>query len=52
MNIIGSGSDIGMKFSYKAQPSPDGIAQGFILGKDSVTDVDSTLKLFIFYPIT
>ncbi len=28
-NLLGNGSDIGMKFKYKTQSSPDGIAQAF-----------------------
>jgi len=43
--LLGSGSDIGMKFSYKAQPSPDGIAQAFILGKDFIGDDAACLIL-------
>jgi len=43
--LLGSGSDIGMKFSYKVQPSPDGLAQAFILGKDFIGDDDSCLIL-------
>jgi glucose-1-phosphate thymidylyltransferase len=34
-----------MKFSYKAQPSPDGIAQAFILGRDFIGDEDVCLIL-------
>ena len=43
--LLDSGSDIGMKFSYKAQPSPDGIAQAFILGRDFIGDEDVCLIL-------
>jgi glucose-1-phosphate thymidylyltransferase len=34
--LLGDGSDIGMKFEYIVQPSPDGLAQAFILGKDFI----------------
>lgn len=34
--LLGDGSDIGCKFSYKGQPSPDGLAQAFILGEDFI----------------
>ena len=32
--VLGDGSDIGMKFSYVIQPSPDGLAQAFLLGEE------------------
>jgi glucose-1-phosphate thymidylyltransferase len=32
--LLGDGSDLGMNFKYVAQPSPDGLAQAFILGKN------------------
>jgi len=35
-NLLGDGSDIGMKFHYEAQPSPDGLAQAFIIGKEFI----------------
>ena len=34
--LLGDGSDIGMRFEYIVQPSPDGLAQAFILGKDFI----------------
>lgn len=34
--LLGNGNDIGMKFDYVPQPSPDGLAQSFILGKDFI----------------
>ena len=49
--LLGNGSDIGMKFEYVVQPSPDGLAQAFILGKEFVKDEDVCLILGdnIFY---
>jgi len=43
--LLGSGSDIGMQFDYIAQPSPDGLAQAFILGKDFIGDDNVCLVL-------
>jgi len=43
--LLGSGVDIGIKFSYVVQPSPDGLAQAFILGKDFIGDDDACLIL-------
>ncbi len=34
--VLGDGSNLGIKFSYKEQPSPDGLAQAFILGKEFI----------------
>jgi len=43
--LLGDGSEIGMKFEYIPQPSPDGLAQAFILGKDFIGDDDACLIL-------
>jgi len=43
--LLGNGSDIGMKFSYTIQPSPDGIAQAFILGRDFIGNENVCLIL-------
>jgi glucose-1-phosphate thymidylyltransferase len=36
--LLGDGSEIGMNFSYTVQPSPDGLAQAFILGEEFIGD--------------
>jgi len=49
--LLGTGEDLGMKFQYKVQPSPDGLAQAFILGEEFIGDDDVCLVLGdnIFY---
>ncbi len=49
--LLGSGEDLGLKFSYVEQPSPDGLAQAFILGKDFIGEDSACLVLGdnIFY---
>ncbi len=49
--LLGDGSRIGCKFTYKVQPSPDGLAQAFILGEDFIGDDKVALILGdnIFY---
>ena len=36
--LLGDGSNYGIKLSYKVQPSPDGLAQAFILGEEFIGD--------------
>ena len=43
--LLGDGSEIGMKFDYIVQPSPDGLAQAFILGKEFIGDDNVCLIL-------
>ncbi len=43
--LLGDGSDYGVRFTYAEQPSPDGIAQAFIIGKDFIGDDSACLVL-------
>ena len=36
-NLLGDGRSLGLNFSYKEQPSPDGLAQAFILGEEFIS---------------
>ncbi len=36
--LLGDGSEFGVRFSYKVQPSPDGLAQAFLLGEEFIGD--------------
>ena len=49
--LLGDGSQFGINLSYKVQPSPDGLAQAFILGEDFIGDDEVCLVLGdnIFY---
>jgi glucose-1-phosphate thymidylyltransferase len=49
--LLGDGSDLGVRFFYVEQPSPDGLAQAFILGEEFIGDDDVCLVLGdnIFY---
>lgn len=43
--LLGDGSEIGMTFSYIVQPTPDGLAQAFLLGEKFIGDDDVCLVL-------
>ena len=43
--LLGDGSDYGVNFSYAEQPSPDGLAQAFVIGKDFIGDDSVCLVL-------
>lgn len=43
--LLGDGSDYGVNFSYAVQPSPDGLAQAFIIGSEFIGDDAACLVL-------
>ena len=49
--LLGSGADLGIQLTYKEQPSPDGLAQAFIIGEDFIGNDNVCLVLGdnIFY---
>ena len=50
-NLLGNGSNLGIRFEYVVQPNPDGLAQAFILGEEFLDGDDACLVLGdnIFY---
>ncbi|MCW8900376.1 MAG: glucose-1-phosphate thymidylyltransferase RfbA [Gammaproteobacteria bacterium] len=51
INLLGSGNQWGMNFTYEVQPNPDGLAQAFIIGKEFIGNDNVSLVLGdnIFY---
>jgi len=43
--LLGSGEELGLKFSYAEQPSPDGLAQAFVIGADFIGSDAAALVL-------
>ena len=50
-DLLGDGSHFGVRLSYAVQPSPDGLAQAFLIGKDFIGDDECSMILGdnIFY---
>lgn len=44
-HLLGDGSDYGVRFTYAEQPSPDGLAQAFIIGREFIGDDSACLVL-------
>ena len=54
--LLGDGSELGIKLFYKEQPTPDGLAQAFIIGEDFIGNDDVCLilgyKIFYVHGLT
>jgi len=44
-NLLGNGSDFGIRIEYAAQPKPEGLAQAFLIGEDFIGDSNTCLVL-------
>ena len=44
-DLLGDGSSIGLQLSYKVQPSPDGLAQAFLIGESFIRNDDVCMIL-------
>jgi len=44
-NLLGDGSDFGIRIGYAAQPKPEGLAQAFLIGEDFIGDSNTCLVL-------
>ncbi len=45
MNLLGSGKDFGVNFTYEVQDKPRGLADAFIIGEDFIDDDNVTMIL-------
>ena len=48
-DLLGDGSQWGIEIAYEVQPSPDGLAQAFIIGKDFIDGAPSGLVMFVIF---
>ena len=50
--LLGDGSNFGIKLDYREQPSPNGLAEAFIIGDDWVGDKDSVCLILVIISST